>query len=282
MRHDLHTTDGLGLHARLWDVSAPRGQVLLVHGLGEHCGRYEALAGALNSHGWRVQSYDQRGHGRSEGRRGLIPADDSLLQDLGHVVDVARAACAAPLVLLGHSMGGAVAARFVAEGLSPAPAAWWRPVDALVLSSPALDIGASAVQRALLALVPRVAPGLCIGNGLDPSWISRDPSVVSAYRHDPLVHDRISARLGRFLAQAGPAVQAQAARWNVPTLLMWAGADRCVAPVGSERFAAAVPHGRLTARAWPGLSHEIFNEPERAEVTDALLAWLDARVPPGI
>jgi alpha-beta hydrolase superfamily lysophospholipase len=240
------------------------------------------VAAALNAHGWRVAAYDQRGHGRSDGARGAIAQPDSLLSDLARVIDVARAACAAPLVLLGHSMGGAVAARFVAEALSPQPAAWSRPVDALVLSSPALDIGANALQRLLLALVPRVAPQLRVHNGLDPAWISRDPAVVAAYLADPLVHDRIGGLLGRFLADAGPAVQAVAARWRVPTLLMWAGADRCVAPAGSERLAAAAPRAVLQARPWPGLSHEIFNEPERAEVLAALLAWLDARAPSGL
>ncbi|MBQ0933133.1 alpha/beta hydrolase [Ideonella alba] len=282
MSDAIHTADGLSLHTRLWDADAPRGQVLLVHGLGEHAGRYEELAQTLCSHGWRVAAYDQRGHGQSEGPRGLIAADDSLLADLGRMLSVVRAAGSGPLVLLGHSMGGAVAARYVAEGLAERPAAWWQPVEALVLSSPALDIGASALQRLLLAVVPRLLPSLCVGNGLDAAWISRDPAVVAGYLADPLVHDRISGRLGRFLAQAGPAVQAVAPRWSVPTLLMWAGADRCVAPAGSARFAQQAPSAVLSHRAWPGLAHEIFHEPERAEVMAALLDWLDTRYPAGI
>lgn len=282
MNEEIHTADGLTLHTRVWDVDAPRGQVLLVHGLGEHAGRYEELALTLRSHGWRVAAYDQRGHGRSAGERGLIPADDSLLADLGHMLAVVRAAETGPLVLLGHSMGGAVAARYVAEGLAAQPAPWWQPVDALVLSSPALDIGASALQRLLLAIVPRLAPSLCVGNGLDPAWISRDPAVVAAYLSDPLVHDRISGRLAAFLARSGPAVQALAPNWQLPTLLMWAGADRCVAPAGSAGFAEQAPADVLTAREWPGLSHEIFHEPERVEVMAELLAWLDARYPPAI
>jgi len=282
MTEAIHTADGLTLHTRVWDVDAPRGQVLLVHGLGEHAGRYDELALALRSHGWRVAAYDQRGHGQSAGARGLIPADDSLLADLGRMLSVVRAAGSGPLVLLGHSMGGAVAARYVAEGLMPTPAPWWQPVEALVLSSPALDIGASALQRLLLAVVPRLLPSLAVGNGLDAAWISRDPAVVAAYLADPLVHDRISGRLGRFLAQAGPAVQALASRWQTPTLLMWAGADRCVAPAGSARFAQQAPSAVLSAREWPGLAHEIFHEPERAEVMAELLAWLDARYPTAI
>jgi alpha-beta hydrolase superfamily lysophospholipase len=282
MTEEIHTADGLALHTRVWDVDAPRGQVLLVHGLGEHAGRYEELALTLRSHGWRVAAYDQRGHGQSAGKRGLIAADDSLLADLGRMLTVVRAADTGPLVLLGHSMGGALAARYVAEGLAAQPAPWWQPVDALALSSPALDIGASALQRLLLAVVPRLLPSLCVGNGLDAAWVSRDPAVVAAYVADPLVHDRISGRLGAFLARSGPAVQAVAPRWQTPTLLMWAGADRCVAPAGSARFAEQVPAQVLTAREWPGLAHEIFHEPERAEVMAELLAWLDALYPAGI
>jgi alpha-beta hydrolase superfamily lysophospholipase len=175
-----------------------------------------------------------------------------------------------------------VAARFVAEALSPRPAAWSRPVDALVLSSPALDPGMSAVQKLLLAVVPRLLPHLRVHNGLKPEWISRDAAVVQAYVDDPLVHDRISGLLGQFIAQAGPWVQSVAGQWRVPTLLMWAGADRCVDPQGSSRFAAVAPPATVSSREWPGLAHEIFNEPEKQAVLAELDAWLDRRFPAGV
>jgi alpha-beta hydrolase superfamily lysophospholipase len=123
---------------------------------------------------------------------------------------------------------------------------------------------------------------LRVGNGIDPSWVSRDAAVVQAYVNDPLVHDRISGLLGRFIAEAGAEALATAPRWQVPTLLMWAGADRCVRPEGSARFAAAVPRSVLTPREWPGFSHEIFNEPEHEEVLGELDAWLDQRYPSGL
>src|SRR5207244_4127487 len=97
--------------------------------------------------------------------------------------------------------------------------------------------------------------------------------------NDPLVHHRITGRLGTFAATQGRAVIDAAPRWTTPTLLMWAGADRCVAPRGSAAFATAAPRDAVTAREWPGLYHEIFNEPEQDEVLDALLAWLDRTVP---
>jgi alpha-beta hydrolase superfamily lysophospholipase len=283
MQTHVQTDDGLALQLREWSsAGTPRGQVLIVHGLGEHAGRYGHVAAALNAHGWQVLSYDQRGHGGSAGAQGDIAAPDSLLADLARVIDVARAQSHGPLILLGHSLGGLVAARFVAEALMPQPAGWSRPVDALVLSSPALDPGMNAVQKFLLAVVPSVLPHLRVGNGLKPEWISRDMAVVQAYANDPQVHDRISGLMGRFIAQAGPAVQALAGQWCVPTLLMWAGADRCVSPAGSARFAAATSRSVVTVREWPGFSHEIFNEPEKEEVLRELDAWLDQRCPSGV
>ncbi len=277
----LTTTDGLVL--QLFDGPAPlgaqRGTVLIVHGLGEHIGRYTAVAQHLAGAGWAVAGYDQRGHGRSAGGRGGLAADDSLLADLGAVIGHGRQATPGPLVLLGHSMGGLVVARFVAEGLAATPARWWQAVDGLVLSSPALDPGMSTFQKALLALLAPLLPGVALGNGLKPEWVSRDPAVVRAYMADALVHDRVTPRLVRFIVDAGLLVQQRAARWTLPTLLLYAGADRCVAPRGSAAFAAAAPAALLQAKCYDGLAHEIFNEPERAQVLADLQAWLSPRWP---
>ncbi len=271
----LTTDDGLLLHTRYWPATAPaRGQVLIVHGLGEHIERYAHVAAALNTAGWDVQGWDHRGHGRSEGRRGDISDAEALLRDTALVIDALRRP-ALPFVLLGHSLGGLIAARFVAEALLPRPAAWSRPLDGLVLSSPALDAGLNGAQKLALALAENLAPGLAVGNGLKPGWICRDATVVAAYTADPLVHDRITARLTRFIIDAGELVLATAPRWQLRTLLMWAGADRCVAPRGSEAFAAAAPANVVATRPWPGLYHEIFNEPERADVLRVLTDWLN-------
>jgi len=277
--HALHTRDDLPLHVRQWTVSRGRGLVLVVHGLGEHIGRYAALAGQLNHAGWDVAGYDHRGHGASGGARGAIAEPDSLLDDLSVVIDALRHEARRPLVLLGHSMGGLIAARFVAEGLAERPAAWWRPVDALVMSSPALDPGMSGVQRVLLSVLGPLAPQLAVGNGLKPAWISRDPTVVRAYVDDPLVHDRVTPNLVRFIVDAGALVQADAPRWVVPTLLMWGGADRCVAPSGSAAFAAQAPREHLTHTCYAQMAHEIFNEPDRELPMAELTRWLSALSP---
>lgn len=273
------TDDGLKLHLRHWPAPTPaRGQVLIVHGLGEHIGRYAHVAAALNEAGWDVHGWDHRGHGQSEGPRGDIPDAEALLRDTARVIDAVHRPSSAGhrLVMLGHSMGGAVAARFAAEALTGRPAAWSRPLDGLVLSSPALDPGLNAGQKLALALAGALAPGLAVSNGLKPEWISRDPAVVQAYAADPLVHDRITARLTRFIIDAGARAIDDAPRWTLTTLLMWAGADRCVAPRGSEAFAAAAPANVVATRPWPGLAHEIFNEPEKAAVLATLKDWLNA------
>lgn len=268
---------------RAGNPASARTQVLLVHGLGEHLGRYAELVDRLVQAGHAVTLYDQRGHGRSGGARGSIPHEQALLGDLACLIDTCREARPSlpwetqdlPLVLLGHSMGGALAARFVAEGLAEKPAAWWRPVSGLVLSSPALAADLNPLQH-LLMLLGRLAPDLAAHNGLKPAWISRSREVVRAYEQDPLVHNRITPRLARFILAAGEKARARAERWQTPTLLMWAGADRCVAPRGSAEFARRAPSGMVQAQCFDGLYHEIFNEPEREQVLATLLPWLEA------
>ena len=213
MTATLTAPDGLVLQLRPGPAPAGplRGTVLLVHGLGEHAGRYGHVMDRLAGEGWQTLAYDQRGHGRSPGPRGGIPSTEALLADLGTVVHHARHALPGPLLLLGHSLGGLLAGRYVAEGLSAAPAPWWHVVDGLVMSSPALDPGMNAFQKALLAVAAPLAPDAALGNGLKPAWVSRDPAVVRAYMADPLVHDRITPRLVRFIVDAGALVRARAA-----------------------------------------------------------------------
>jgi alpha-beta hydrolase superfamily lysophospholipase len=265
----LITTDGLVLVRAAWPAEgAARGTVLIVHGLGEHCERYVRLAADLSTAGWWVQSYDQRGHGASEGARGDIAAPGSLQNDLALLLDTLHdERVPRPLVLLGHSMGGTVAASLVADGRSVG-------VDALVLSSPALDPGLGPLQRVRLALGARLLPHRAVGNGLSPLSISRDPQVVRRYIDDTRVHNRVTPLLARFIVDAGRRVIAGAAQWRLPTLLLWAGADRCVSPRGSAAFAAAAPKRLVRTRCFDGLAHEIFNEPERDFVVGALIDFL--------
>jgi alpha-beta hydrolase superfamily lysophospholipase len=270
--------DGLNLALYDWPLPMrrrPRGVVLIVHGLGEHAWRYDPLAQRLNGWGFCVRAYDQRGHGESGGARGVIPHEDALLDDLAEVVEDTRHHIAqpwsCPLILLGHSMGGLVAASFVQRRMAP--------VDALVLSSPALKTGIGALKKKLIALLDRLAPNIALGNGLDASKISHDPAVVQAYQNDHLVHDRISARLANFIDESGPKVLAAAPGWAVPTLLLYAGEDKLVRPEGSTAFAKAAPSAVVTSENFEGLYHEIFNEEDPSAVFATLRRWLDVQAP---
>ena len=270
--------DGSNLALYDWPLPLrhrPRGVVLIVHGLGEHAWRYDTLAQRLNAWGFCVRAYDQRGHGQSDGARGVIPHDDALLDDLAEVIEDTRQHMAqpwsCPLILLGHSMGGLVAASFVQRRMAP--------VDALVLSSPALQTGIGALKKKLIALLNRLAPNLALGNGLDASKISHDPGVVQAYQSDRWVHDRISARLACFIDNNGPRVLSAAPGWSVPTLLLYAGEDKLVRPEGSSTFAQAAPGAVVTSECFEGLYHEIFNEDDPLDVFAALRHWLDVQAP---
>lgn len=250
-----------------------RGVVMLVHGLGEHAWRYDHVARRLNEWGFAVRGYDQYGHGDSDGVRGALPTPSRLVDDLADLVDSTRARLqpGTPLLVLGHSMGGLVAGTFAAAA--------GHGIDGLILSSPALDPGLSTFQKLLLGVLNKIAPNLAVGNGLDPGYISHDPAVVAAYKADPRVHDRISGRLARFIADGGPWVLRRASQWTAPTLLLYAGDDHLVNPAGSRAFAAAVPKQLLTAHCFDQLYHELFNELDAEPVFAMLKRWLDARFP---
>lgn len=249
------SSDALVLKAWHWPrPTALRGRVLLVHGLGEHARRYDAVAAALTQAGWAVSAYDQRGHGQSPGKRGDVPVADALVRDLSAVWDQWWIP-GLNHVVLGHSLGGLVVADWISGVFAPASSP-----TGVVLSSPALGAQTNAVQRLLLRTLPQWWPHLCVGNGLDARQISHDRQVVHAYQQDKRVHDRISAGLGAWLMSTGEAVCSRADQWPVPTLLQYAGDDRLVDPVASATFAQAAPKAKVLARAYAGAFHEIYNE----------------------
>ncbi|MDP4621581.1 MAG: lysophospholipase [Hydrogenophaga sp.] len=271
---DFTAQDGTRLTTYRWTASQPssRGRVHLIHGLGEHAGRYEALAQVLLTQGFEVWAHDHRGHGRSDGPRGVLPHTAALIDDAASVLRHVQAASGdgLPCVVLGHSMGGLVAAALAARGTER--------VDGLVLSSPALALALSWPQQRLLAFMHRWAPDVTISNGLHPERLSHDPAAVAAYVNDPWVHSRVSARLIHGMLDNAPGVFSAAAQWRIPTLLMFAGDDALVDPEGSRRWARAAPASVLDAQEFPGLFHEIFNEtPElAAPVWARLQDWLKA------
>ncbi len=265
----LDMADGQRLLLREWPQPRARGAMLIVHGLGEHSGRYAQLAAWFNQRGYAVRSYDQRGHGQSPGRRGALRHRDDLLTDLAAVYhDYADTSPCLPF-LLGHSMGGLVAARAVLDGGVAPPA--------LVLSSPALRSWASPGTIRLSRVLGRLLPNLPLRNGLDANKLSHDAQVVADYCSDPLQHGWITPRLASFILQDGATCIADAASLDVPTLLLVADSDELVDPAGSRAFAnAAAASGQLTTRFFATLYHELFNEaePGRSQVLMQLGDWL--------
>jgi alpha-beta hydrolase superfamily lysophospholipase len=261
--------DGQRLFLRDWPLPQTRGAVLIVHGLGEHSGRYQRLAQWFNQRGYAVRGYDQRGHGQTPGRRGALRHGDDLLEDLATVYLDYAASLPHPPLLLGHSMGGLVATRTVLDGRIAPPA--------LVLSSPALRSWEPLWLRRLARMLARVAPWLPLRNGLDFDKLSHDAGVVAAYRDDPLRTGWITPRLADFIFRAGAACIADAANLSIPTLLLVADSDGLVDPAGSRAFSRkAAPTGRLTTRFFASLYHELFNEsePGRSQVLMQLGDWL--------
>lgn len=272
------TRDGITLFRRRWPVAHARGTIVLVHGIAEHTGRYEHVAAQFNDWGWTVEGYDQRGHGQSDGQRGGLNQHDDLVRDLGSVVQVVRGEVTGPLMLVGHSLGGLVVGSYAAGFTEPSASPWLLPVDGVVLVSPALEAPVTLFQRGLMSTVGRLFPDMVVSTGFDPVAISRDPAVVEAYRQDPLVHDRISPRLARFIMGEGAAILARAQRWVTPTLVVYSGADRIVNPQGSANFLSLAPKDLVRGQVFPELAHEILNEPEKADVFAVLKPWLQEQL----
>jgi alpha-beta hydrolase superfamily lysophospholipase len=247
------------------------GVVTIAHGYGEHIGRYAHVADRLSRAGFAVYGLDHHGHGRSAGKRGRV-AVGAAVQDLDQlIVTVARARRPdLPQFLIGHSMGGAFAIRYAM--------AHQNRLAGLVLSAPlaAVDGG-----RALLAFgrtLGAVLPGAPVSK-VEPRLVSRDPAVVRDYIADPLNHHGpVPAAVARAMILHVSTLAADVKRITLPTLLMWGTADRLCPPRGAELVAANIGSEDLTVTRYPGLFHEILNEPEREQVLDDLIAWLQAHL----
>ncbi len=264
------TTDGAELFARCWrpqtDVA---GAICLIHGLGEHSGRYHEVAARYTQAGYGLLAFDLRGHGQSSGPRGHYPSFDAALDDIGLLLQQAGQMWPGrPRVLYGHSLGGNLALNYVlrrgADGLS-----------CVIATSPGLRpaFAVPAWKTTLGQALYAVWPTFSMPNRLERAGLSRRPEVVQAYAADPLVHDRVSARFGLDFLRAGEWAIAHAENFPLPVLLMAGSADRLVSPAAITAFATKAGP-RCTLKIWDGLYHETHNEPEREQVIDFALAWL--------
>jgi len=265
---------GLVIHHQAWlPDGAPKGLVLVVHGLGEHIGRYGNLIEALRPRGYAVFGLDHIGHGRSDGPRADALAFSDFTAPLGTLRALASERFpTTPTFLLGHSLGGLIAAHYLLDhqaGLAGA-----------VLSAPAVVPGSSVTPLTIIVgrLLARLAPTVGV-LALDVTALSRDPQVVQAYRDDPLVfHGKTNARLGSLVLAAMARVQRDAATIRLPLLLVQGGADRLTDPAGAELLHERLGSRDVTLERYPHAYHELFNEPDREHVLVRVVDWLDARV----
>jgi acylglycerol lipase len=269
---------GLELYRRWWrdgraDSDPPAAVVVLVHGAGEHSGRYEHVAERLVGDGYAVHALDHRGHGRSQGPRALIDRVDHAVTDLNALVSAAvqhESAASIPVVMVGHSMGAMIALRYAGYHQ--------HRLDGLALSSALASIEASPALRIVGRVISAVTPTLGLIT-IDSSLISRDPDVVAAYRSDPLVHHgKLPARTAAEIADTVAGFPSQVHEITIPTLIMYGTEDRLCPPTGSEMLGERIGAADKRVIRYQGLYHEIFNEPERDAVLSDLSGWLAARV----
>ncbi|MGH2895254.1 MAG: lysophospholipase [Solirubrobacteraceae bacterium] len=265
------------LHRRIFwrswtpDDGPARAVIALVHGLGEHSGRYDHAVARLVGEGYAVHAVDHRGHGRSDGPRAFIESMDNVVADVDTLVDRAVAAQpGVPVFMLGHSMGGLIALRYAL--------AHQERLAGLILSAALAQLDAvpkplELVGRALSVIAPR-APLIAI----DPALVSRDPAVVEGYRSDPLVHHgKVPARTAAQLADSVASFPTTVGAITVPTLILYGTADGLCPPSGSVMLGDRIGASDTTVKAYDGLFHEILNEPERETVLDDIVTWLAER-----
>jgi alpha-beta hydrolase superfamily lysophospholipase len=276
-RSTVTTSDGVDLPLYRWPATAPlRATVALLHGLTEHAGRYAALADRLNPAGIELVAVDLRGHGLAPGKRARIRRFDDYLLDAQALLDAAATSCA-PLFLMGHSMGGAIAALYAIERLD----ASGRRLSGLILSSPALA-PRHDVPRWMLGLsqlISRVWPGFPAMK-IDAALLSRLQPVVNANRNDPLVHHgSIPARTGAELLLAMARIELGRASLRVPLLVYHGTADKLTEPEGSRAFGQHAGSPDKTLTLHEGSYHETMNDMDRDRVIGQLIEWIEARVP---
>ena len=260
------TTDGTSLFTRAWPHEDPIGTVLLVHGVSEHTGRWGHVAEFLVAEGFEVFGFDQRAHGESGD--GILDIEDFTLfvDDVADMMAAVRTE-GRPLILYGHSMGGLISVLH-AVSAHPEP-------DLIVLSAPALVAEVPAPLRLAANVLGRFAPKLAMATAVEKAHLSRDPDVGEAYVNDPLVYLKGTTRFGRLLFAAMDRARGAISRIKTPTLVVHGADDKLVPPRASAALAGVEAVER---RVFPGLRHEMHNEPESAEVLGFISRWVKAHL----
>lgn len=267
------SADGVRLR---WRRNEPeddaRAVMLFIHGLAEHSGRYEHVLARFSESGYDCWIFDYRCHGESPGLRVHVDRFDEFLADVAAAHAMVRGAVSdRPLVLVGHSQGGLLALRYTVTHPDG--------IDGLIVSSPFLGMHPDSKPPSALQMVANIvstfAAKLMFSKVADPALLSRTPGVAEAYVADPLVSSTVSARWFTEVVRAQLETREMAARLSVPALIMQSGDDRLVDPAVTRDWAARAPADLVEYVEWPGLYHEMFNEPEREQVFQRMEGWLE-------
>lgn len=264
---------GTELYRRSWPLEQADANILIVHGYGEHCGRYEDAASRFNAAGYGVFSYDHRAHGNSPGKMGHIRSFNALVSDLNAIVETVKGEVDSdkPLFIWGHSMGGLVTTAFV---LRHSP-----DVTGVVLTGPLVksDESISPALKAIAKLLAVFLPGLPVLD-LDATGVSRDDSEVDAYVNDPLVyHGRISARTGNEFAKTIDFVEANFQSFKLPVYILHGKQDRLVSYRASEEMFDGITSSDKKLKIWDDAYHELHNDTIRDEFYSDVIDWLGVR-----
>jgi alpha-beta hydrolase superfamily lysophospholipase len=261
---------GTELYDQRWRPDgAPRAALAVVHGFGEHSGRYGNLVNWFVPKGYAVYAFDMRGHGRSPGKRGHIDSYAQVRDDVQAFLNlVHQEEPGRPVFLLGHSQGGLTVLDYVLHDPSG--------LAGVVASGPVLcPPGVSPLLLQLSRLLSKVLPSLALEVGLDATALSRDPAVVDAYVNDPLVHGKATPRMGTELSATIEWTQTHAVDLALPCLIVHGGADRLCAPEASRAFFEKVTFADKERHEYDGYYHEVFNDAGKEKVLADVEAWLE-------
>lgn len=262
------TKDGIELFTRTWLAELPRYELLLVHGLGEHSGRWTKPMSYLVARGANVYTYDLRGHGQSEGGRVDIESFELFYSDIAEMAAATANKSGMPWVLYGHSLGGLQAAGYLLSGTNPQP-------NVAILSAPAMDAVVPKVKRVAAAVFSRIAPTFAVNNSIRGEQLSKDPQVGEAYFSDPLVQVKATARIAQAIFDEQAELAPQLGDIATPTLVIHGAEDPLVPPSASAPLAQSEGVER---RLYPTLRHEIHNEREGADVMGDVGDWIESKV----
>ena len=264
----IKSADGTKLAYRAWPKAGANITFAVVHGLGEHAGRYARFAAAMANHGMSTFALDLRGHGESDGQRGHVDSWSQWTDDVSAFVKHVEGIAGTEVAPLGHSVGGAALLSTVLAGKLPNS-------KRFAVSSPALKLRlqAPAWKTALAPFASKIVPRLAMDNEVDPATVSRIPEVVAAYRNDPLVHSRISSRMYTEWQSATVDILGRADQIKIPFLILAGTADPLIDPDGSRRLHERAP-SLSELHLLEGRYHELFNDLGSDEVFQLIADWV--------